>query len=165
MMVNAHRRQRLHAAEALGDRMDIEQRWRHGQTHRLIPRTSRLRRAPPRATGRPAGTASSAPAPGRTAACGSPPARRSDLAEQRLLQRLDRIAQQLRHEGQQHGAEDHAPDIAHAAQHHHGQHHDGFDQDEAFRADETLDRGEHAAGDAAEGGAHGEGEQLDAAWC
>ena len=64
---------------------------------------------------------------------------------------------------QQHTAEDDAGDVAHAAQDHHAQDHDGFEQAEALRRNELLKAGEQTAGDTAEAGAHGEGEQLDIA--
>ena len=81
-------------------------------------------------------------------------------AEQGLLHGLDRVAQDLGDERQQDGAEDHAVDVAHAAQHDHRQHHDRLDQHEALRADEALGRREDTAGNAAERSAHGERQQL-----
>jgi hypothetical protein len=81
-------------------------------------------------------------------------------AEQRVLRRLDGPAQDLGHERKQQRPQDHAPDVAHAAEHDHRNHHHRLDQHEAFGRDEPLDRGEHSAGDAAERRAHRECEQL-----
>jgi hypothetical protein len=53
--------------------------------------------------------------------------------------------------------------VPHAAEHDHGQDHDRLDQREALRRNEALHRREDAAGNAAEAGAHGEGQQLDVA--
>src|SRR6202163_4819735 len=81
-------------------------------------------------------------------------------AEERVLQRLHRIAQHLGQQRQQYRAENDARNIAHAAQHHHRQHDDGFEQAEAFRAHELLRRRKDRAGDAAERRTHGERQQL-----
>jgi hypothetical protein len=53
------------------------------------------------------------------------------------LQRLDRVAKHFGHERQQQRAEDHAEDVAHAAEHDHRQHHDRLDEHERLRADES----------------------------
>ena len=78
------------------------------------------------------------------------------------MQRLDGVAQQLRHKGQQQRTKQYTADIAHATQHHHGQHHHRLVQHKAARADEALHRGIQATGDAAKAGTDGKGQQLDA---
>ena len=157
--------ERLHAAEALADATGAQQD-EVVVGHYTRAAASRARAcAAPTAGGRPGGTASSAPAPGRTAACGSPRARSASgrTAPSAPARRCSAAPPGTNESSTR--AEDHAPDVAHAAQHHHRQHHHRLDQDEALRADEALDRGEHAAGDAAERRAHREREQLDVAWC
>jgi hypothetical protein len=85
------------------------------------------------------------------------------LAEHRHLGRADAIAQDLGQDAEQHRPENDAGNMPHAAEHDHRQNHDRLHQRKAFRRDETLHGGKDAAGDAAETGAHGEGQQLDVA--
>ncbi len=81
-------------------------------------------------------------------------------AEQRLLHRCRLAAQDFRQRGQQHRAEDHAGDMAHAAQHHHRQYRDGFLKGERFRGNKPLERAKQRPRHAAKRCAHGEGQQL-----
>ncbi len=79
------------------------------------------------------------------------------------LQRAGDVAQHLGQRREQHGAQDHARNVADAAQHHHGDDHHGLHQAERFRRDKALEGSEHHPRDAAERSAHAEGQQLHVA--
>jgi len=84
------------------------------------------------------------------------------LAEQRLLQRAHAGAQGFGQGRQQHAAQDHPGDVAHATQHHHRQHGNGLVEGEGFRRDKPLERREQHPAHAAERRANGKRQQLEA---
>ena len=79
------------------------------------------------------------------------------------LQRAGHVAQRLGQGRQQHRAQDHAGQVADAAEHDHGDDHHRLHQAEGFGRDKALEGGKHGARDAPEGGAHAEGQQLHVA--
>ncbi|OTP72160.1 hypothetical protein PAMC26510_22210 [Caballeronia sordidicola] len=82
------------------------------------------------------------------------------MTEDGVLQRTHGRAQEFRKHGEQHRAQDHARDVAHAAEHHAGEHHDRFPEGERFRRYESLERAEHRARQTAERRTHRKRQQL-----